>query len=1389
MSTTIVPTEEDLIAALDSNVDQFNEMLAHSSTTVSLLDNTIRSMPSLRVSESVAGIMELSRRRDIYIDRVEKRGQGQGNTLSDMSICADQLEEQVVSSGASRFGYDDIEKIKAVMIKYWKYKLDEIAGQKFQLLSRWSRYCRTSDMIARTQNEFQSTIISLSEEYDRTVARILRVERNDASPLPAELENYSMWLLKRQQCNEHLRRFYIQVKWLPYHKRGSLILNISTLLKQQHVHSMKNNDTNILTNHYTSLENEVIVLLNEYYRGGPGDGSKWSGIPNVEDDYSTESSFLHEFHEQQQKWNFLPYGSLPDTIKKESGEGENEGENQGEENDDGLTVPTYIKPSNWTPFVHHLEERLHHCDYSINQCSNSGNSEGFSSSGSKCTIGGSKNIRPPEVPSVRNGQENISRLNIDQILLTEMECLHDNDSLTVLERLRTQIESHSVRCQFKTSNTNSTGSSSTSNGIATLHDRSEMIFERNISERKEEEDNDGGGDRSSTVMKNDYEEVEGDDGIMKKTLLRILYRQRHLKLRSMRRRLLGYLNYCRSIQKKLTIDYYYDTTSSDDSGRKKGKENNNSTNNRTSNPGLNLKHELHRSPYDLSNGSNSSEKKMDREDEFTVETSTCDFGLDIIHVVDSHGVRVMYECSLNDMEIMEHLLLSIGTRATLNIENSNHNNNNKRKIIVDRVNVLIDLYACELKLKDAIRSYVDTLMRIYDTTVHDNDRNIISSEIINSMRSRPFHEKEDGAMEYNYRTHYELLVATIQMKNKLLKKMMKNQILSERKTNNDGNANETRTSLAAVFELTLSMGNISKFFPLWNVTLSKMMEIVSTTHMCKTASTIEDSTTSLSAVHVGHVEIISLRLLWEMYEEHEEKLIKENDCRACQYNAHQRSNEINVLSSSKLSSWGTLPSDIKILLKKFDDEDVSTSSSFSSTKEGDDNNHAAASEEANKALNNLVRHSRNTIDIDKRSRRRVALITTLHLREESAYEYWECKALEIIYNKQCKLYGNDIVHNDRESRLKLMDNLEKTTMTSMFFLLPNFLIYIFTYFYSYFFFIGTATIMQLKSNTLGGLNSLKQWSIGCIFDPALCKEYSHDLCSRSGRGPSTLEKILQTGKNNNKNNKLNNINRKMIIDRMKVTIQTQAIEKYVFITCIQHNFIVLEALECVEILGEVELRHRGGVSENSSKSRDPTFITRQNDSNQPHHRISDSEMRQIIKTERHKIHECFASVYLPRLEIRDRVMLNYRAKSDSVISKHHQRNAAADDAAAGNYGGGSSKTKHQRRGSSKNEGKTDEPSNNTIDKERQLELEVELTQLKASTIEELWVTGILEGEYFSPLLSLSVCLSVSLLFFIVFLYSHCNSLSALQCTTANCSTIFNNSIFNINIEIKEDAKK
>jgi hypothetical protein len=321
------------------------------------------------------------------------------------------------------------------------------------------------------------------------------------------------------------------------------------------------------------------------------------------------------------------------------------------------------------------------------------------------------------------------------------------------------------------------------------------------------------------------------------------------------------------------------------------------------------------------------------------------------------------------------------------------------------------------------------------------------------------------------------------------------------------------------------------------------------------------------------------------------------------------------------------------------------------------------------------------------------------------------------------------------------------------------------------------------------LNSLKQWSIGCIFDPALCKEYSHDLCSRSGRGPSTLEKILQTGKNNNKNNKLNNINRKMIIDRMKVTIQTQAIEKYVFITCIQHNFIVLEALECVEILGEVELRHRGGVSENSSKSRDPTFITRQNDSNQQHHRISDSEMRQIIKTERHKIHECFASVYLPRLEIRDRVMLNYRAKSDSVISKHHQRNAAADDAAAGNYGGGSSKTKHQRRGSSKNEGKTDEPSNNTIHKERQLELEVELTQLKASTIEELWVTGILEGEYFSPLLSLSVCLSVSLLFFIVFLYSHCNSLSALQCTTANCSTIFNNSIFNINIEIKEDAKK
>jgi len=89
---------------------------------------------------------------------------------------------------------------------------------------------------------------------------------------------------------------------------------------------------------------------------------------------------------------------------------------------------------------------------------------------------------------------------------------------------------------------------------------------------------------------------------------------------------------------------------------------------------LDLQHELHRTPHELrrnttttagGGGSGGSGGGGDLEDEYTVDTSASLFGLELVHVVDSSGVRIMYDCSLSDMRVMEQLLLSVGTRATV----------------------------------------------------------------------------------------------------------------------------------------------------------------------------------------------------------------------------------------------------------------------------------------------------------------------------------------------------------------------------------------------------------------------------------------------------------------------------------------------------------------------------------------------------------------------------------------------------------------------------------------------------------------------------------------------------------------------------------------------------
>ena len=219
--TIATTTEEDLLQSLDHAVDTFNEALSHATSLTSARSSSRKprdrnAQASINSSLRIAGTMELARRREMLLAHAACQGDGEGATCSDATVCADQLEEAVASAG-NPARLDSLENSRKLLGRFWRYRKDEIEGQKMQLLLRWNRYCRSSDMIERTQQQFRDTMAHLADEHE-SMARVLRIERNGA-PLPSELAVYAA----RQQCNEPLRRFYRVLQWMPHSNRASIV--------------------------------------------------------------------------------------------------------------------------------------------------------------------------------------------------------------------------------------------------------------------------------------------------------------------------------------------------------------------------------------------------------------------------------------------------------------------------------------------------------------------------------------------------------------------------------------------------------------------------------------------------------------------------------------------------------------------------------------------------------------------------------------------------------------------------------------------------------------------------------------------------------------------------------------------------------------------------------------------------------------------------------------------------------------------------------------------------------------------------------------------------------------------------------------------------------------
>ena len=173
-----------------------------------------------------------------------------------------------------------------------------------------------------------------------------------------------------------------------------------------------------------------------------------------------------------------------------------------------------------------------------------------------------------------------------------------------------------------------------------------------------------------------------------------------------------------------------------------------------------------------------------------------------------------------------------------------------------RLKELQELYEKEVALREACRKYIDTLLLAYDNTVHSNERDLLAAEILDTMRARPSHEdhmhRQTGARPSYFRAGYDMLIAKLSSKERLVSQMVHMQVQSERRVTaralNQQNLrkpssttrNRSRVAssfapavsssaplsvsghLASIFEVSLTMGNCARFFPLWNAVLSRI---------------------------------------------------------------------------------------------------------------------------------------------------------------------------------------------------------------------------------------------------------------------------------------------------------------------------------------------------------------------------------------------------------------------------------------------------------------------------------------------------------------------------------------------------------------------------------------
>ena len=227
-------------------------------------------------------------------------------------------------------------------------------------------------------------------------------------------------------------------------------------------------------------------------------------------------------------------------------------------------------------------------------------------------------------------------------------------------------------------------------------------------------------------------DTEGNDASESYGLQLSYITLRLLRIRTLRHRCLHEFNYFRSLQRTLTIYEQRLLMSS------KGKEFH-SIDQRFHHyiPHTYLFDTPHECTFDTLHFMQS-EEHIENVEDFAQEAHL-DHDSSIVHVQDSTGLYIIYDCALDDVNALEEEIVSIGSyfieKAAIKQGKNDSNPDFIRKI--DRFEILYHLWEYELTYLQCKRQLIDCFYEIYQHTLDGHERHLITQTIANLMARRP----------------------------------------------------------------------------------------------------------------------------------------------------------------------------------------------------------------------------------------------------------------------------------------------------------------------------------------------------------------------------------------------------------------------------------------------------------------------------------------------------------------------------------------------------------------------------------------------------------------------------------------------------------------------------